>query len=284
MVRAADRCSRRACTEGAHERASARRRSVDAAMRHRCRTTAGARSRSSSGSSRRGVLRVSRAICVLGSQILIVGAVRAVARPDPGLRGHRVARPCGVLRRRRVHGGPARRARLGRAASGLLARGRRGARSSAMRRSFLVVRGSDLTRLMVTLGIGLLLYEAANKAAFITGGVDGLSGVTMWQAPRRCSRSTSPARTAYLYSLAVLFLLFVLAAPAGRTRRSGCRLRGIRENAQAHAGDRRAGRAGAWSRSTRSARRSRASPARCSRRPRSSSGSTCSASRARPSC
>jgi len=45
--------------------------------------------------------------------------------------------------------------------------------------SFLVVRGSDLTRLMVTLGIGLMLYEAANKAAFVTGGVDGLSGVTM---------------------------------------------------------------------------------------------------------
>ncbi|MDF7097756.1 hypothetical protein NLR39_26225, partial [Escherichia coli] len=29
--------------------------------------------------------------------------------------------------------------------------------------SFLVVRGQDLTRLMVTLGIGLMLYEAANK-------------------------------------------------------------------------------------------------------------------------
>src|SRR5262249_51068399 len=41
--------------------------------------------------------------------------------------------------------------------------------------SFLVVRGEDLTRLMVTLGIGLMFYEAANKAAFITGGVDGLS-------------------------------------------------------------------------------------------------------------
>ena len=43
--------------------------------------------------------------------------------------------------------------------------------------SFLVVRGQDLTRLMVTLGIGLMLFEAANKAAFITGGVDGLSGM-----------------------------------------------------------------------------------------------------------
>src|SRR5215475_4771250 len=45
--------------------------------------------------------------------------------------------------------------------------------------SFLVVRGEDLTRLMVTLGIGLMLFEAANQAAFITGGVDGLSGVEM---------------------------------------------------------------------------------------------------------
>ncbi len=47
--------------------------------------------------------------------------------------------------------------------------------------SFLVVRGEDLARLMVTLGIGLLLYEAANRAAFLTGGVDGLSGVAMWK-------------------------------------------------------------------------------------------------------
>jgi ABC-type branched-subunit amino acid transport system permease subunit len=45
--------------------------------------------------------------------------------------------------------------------------------------SFLVVRGSDLARLMVTLGIGLMLFEVANQAAFITGGADGLSGVTM---------------------------------------------------------------------------------------------------------
>src|SRR5579864_8881072 len=44
--------------------------------------------------------------------------------------------------------------------------------------SFLVVRGQDLTRLMVTLGVGLMLFEVANKAASITGGVDGLSGVT----------------------------------------------------------------------------------------------------------
>ncbi len=45
--------------------------------------------------------------------------------------------------------------------------------------SFLVVRGQDLTRLMVTLGIGIVLYELANREADITGGVDGLSGVSM---------------------------------------------------------------------------------------------------------
>src|ERR1041385_5172560 len=44
---------------------------------------------------------------------------------------------------------------------------------------FLIVRGQDLTRLMVTLGIGLMLYEAANQWSSLTGGVDGLSGVEM---------------------------------------------------------------------------------------------------------
>ena len=46
--------------------------------------------------------------------------------------------------------------------------------------SFLVVRGQDLTRLMVTLGIGLMLYEAANKMAFLTGGLE--AAVRAWRA------------------------------------------------------------------------------------------------------
>ena len=45
--------------------------------------------------------------------------------------------------------------------------------------SFLVLRGSDLTRLMVTLGVALVLAEIANKAASITGGADGLQGIAM---------------------------------------------------------------------------------------------------------
>jgi len=95
--------------------------------------------------------------------------------------------------------------------------------------SFLIVRGSDLTRLMVTLGIGLLLYEAANKAAFITGGVDGLSGVSMWKLLGLFAFDLN-GRVAYLYSLAVLFLLFVLLRRLVHSP-FGLSLRGIREGA-----------------------------------------------------
>ena len=40
--------------------------------------------------------------------------------------------------------------------------------------SFTVLRGSDLTRLMVTLGVALLLAELANKLDWLTGGAFGL--------------------------------------------------------------------------------------------------------------
>src|SRR5437763_9951089 len=43
--------------------------------------------------------------------------------------------------------------------------------------SALVLRGSDLTRLMVTLGVALVLYVPANRFANITDGADGLQGV-----------------------------------------------------------------------------------------------------------
>lgn len=73
--------------------------------------------------------------------------------------------------------------------------------------SFLVVRGQDLTRLMVTLGIGLMLFEAANKAAFITGGVDGLSGMMMGKVLGLFEFDLF-GKTAYIYSFVVLFILF----------------------------------------------------------------------------
>ena len=93
--------------------------------------------------------------------------------------------------------------------------------------SFLVVRGQDLTRLMVTLGIGLMFYEAANKAAFVTGGVDGLSGVAMWKLAGLFDFDIY-GRTAFWYALAVVFALFVLARRIVSSP-FGLSLRGIRE-------------------------------------------------------
>lgn len=93
--------------------------------------------------------------------------------------------------------------------------------------SFLVVRGQDLTRLMVTLGIGLMLYEAANKMAFLTGGVDGLSGVTMNHLLGTFEFDLE-GRTAYAYSLVALFLVFVLLRRLVRSP-FGLSLRGIQQ-------------------------------------------------------
>jgi branched-chain amino acid transport system permease protein len=76
--------------------------------------------------------------------------------------------------------------------------------------SFLVLRGSDLTRLMVTLGVALVLRELANRYSGLTGGADGLQGVTM--APvLGLFRFDLFGHTAYVYSLIVLFVLFLLA-------------------------------------------------------------------------
>jgi len=96
--------------------------------------------------------------------------------------------------------------------------------------SFLVVRGEDLARLMVTLGVGLLLYEAANRAAPVTGGVDGLSGVAMWKLLGVFAFDLN-GRTAYVYSFAVLAAVFVLVRRLVRSP-FGLELRGIRENAR----------------------------------------------------
>ena len=45
--------------------------------------------------------------------------------------------------------------------------------------SLLVLRGSDLTRLMVTLGVALVLQETANALPQWTGGADGLQGMSV---------------------------------------------------------------------------------------------------------
>ena len=76
--------------------------------------------------------------------------------------------------------------------------------------SFLVLRGSDLTRLMVTLGVALLLRELANRYGWLTGGADGLQGVTI-QPILGIYRFDMFGHNGYVYSLVVLFILFLLA-------------------------------------------------------------------------
>jgi branched-chain amino acid transport system permease protein len=94
--------------------------------------------------------------------------------------------------------------------------------------SFLVLRGADLTRLMVTLGIAMMLGEVANKASSITGGADGLQGITMMPVLGTFEFDMS-GRTAYLYSLATLFLLFLLARRLVASP-FGMSVRAIRDN------------------------------------------------------
>jgi branched-chain amino acid transport system permease protein len=76
--------------------------------------------------------------------------------------------------------------------------------------SFLVLRGSDLTRLMVTLGISLMLGELANRYSNITGGADGLQGVTMAPIFGKFQFDLY-GHTGYVYCLTVLFVCFVIA-------------------------------------------------------------------------
>ena len=95
--------------------------------------------------------------------------------------------------------------------------------------SFVVVRVRHLAQLMVTLGIGLVVFEAATRMRWLTGGDDGLHGISL-----------SPllglfefdfwGRTAFVYAYVVLlacFLVFsrITASPFGLA------LKGVRENA-----------------------------------------------------
>jgi branched-chain amino acid transport system permease protein len=63
---------------------------------------------------------------------------------------------------------------------------------------------------MVTLGIALVLRELGNRYDGLTGGTDGLQGVVIEPLFGRF-RFDIFGHTAYVYSLAVLFILFLLA-------------------------------------------------------------------------
>jgi branched-chain amino acid transport system permease protein len=79
--------------------------------------------------------------------------------------------------------------------------------------SLLILRGSDLTRLMVTLGVASILYELANKLDWLTGGADGLQGVVMGPlvTPFGSFEFDLYGRTAYAYTLFVLVLCVFVA-------------------------------------------------------------------------
>src|SRR5260370_12398408 len=76
--------------------------------------------------------------------------------------------------------------------------------------SFLVLRGSDLARLMVTLGVALIMREIANQIPEITGGADGLQGVVMGPILGMFHFDIF-GHVAYAYCLTVLFVFFLLA-------------------------------------------------------------------------
>ncbi|MCZ7643411.1 MAG: branched-chain amino acid ABC transporter permease [Pseudorhodoplanes sp.] len=76
--------------------------------------------------------------------------------------------------------------------------------------SFLVLRGTDLTRIMVTLGVAFVLREIANQNGWLTGGADGLQGVTMKPILGQF-RFDMFGHNGYVYCLVVLFVLFLLA-------------------------------------------------------------------------
>jgi len=94
--------------------------------------------------------------------------------------------------------------------------------------SHIVVRFRHLALIMLTMGFGLLLFEAANSASDLTGGADGLQG---FHVPGVLGfKFDMFGRTAYAYALVVLFLCFLVARRIIHSP-FGLALRGIRENA-----------------------------------------------------
>jgi branched-chain amino acid transport system permease protein len=76
--------------------------------------------------------------------------------------------------------------------------------------SFLVLRGSDLTRLMTTFGVAMMLAEVVNQVAWLTGGADGLSGVVITPI-LGVFEFDLWGRNAYIYALVVLMVLTLVA-------------------------------------------------------------------------
>jgi branched-chain amino acid transport system permease protein len=94
--------------------------------------------------------------------------------------------------------------------------------------SHIVVRFRHLALIMLTMGFGLLLHEAANSASDLTGGADGLQGFRVQGVLG--FKFDMFGKTAYAYSLGLLFLCFLVCRRIIHSP-FGLALRGIRENA-----------------------------------------------------
>lgn len=94
--------------------------------------------------------------------------------------------------------------------------------------SFLIVRGSDLSRLMITIGTVMLLGEVVRRFSAITGGTDGLLGIDI--APVfGVFEFDFDGRTGFVYTFIVVLVMFLVAR---RLLRSpfGYSIQGIHDN------------------------------------------------------
>lgn len=94
--------------------------------------------------------------------------------------------------------------------------------------SHLVVRGTDLARLMITIGVCMLLAELANRLSGITGGTDGLQGMVVQPLFGRFEFDLF-GQTAFVYAFFMVLLVFlgvrlILRSPFGLA------LRGIHDS------------------------------------------------------
>ncbi|NML46243.1 branched-chain amino acid ABC transporter permease [Ramlibacter sp. G-1-2-2] len=94
--------------------------------------------------------------------------------------------------------------------------------------SLTILRGTDLTRLMVTLGLAAILLELANKLDWLTGGTDGIQGLTIAPVFGQFEFGID-GRVASYYSMGLL-LLFVLLCRLIVNSPFGATLKAIRDN------------------------------------------------------
>src|SRR5690625_2220103 len=74
----------------------------------------------------------------------------------------------------------------------------------------LLIRGSDLTRLLITVAVCLLLTEAARQFSGFTGGTDGLAGLEIWPVLGLFAFDFFGQTTSYYTFCVVLFAFLLL--------------------------------------------------------------------------